>query len=844
MKRLGKIYKIISILVYTFLFTAIWLPWVTYGGKSYCLPAYIRMVNEAGGIVDMTNGDPSWVASYYLFFVPLLGSTFAVIYIIGGLAKKNVRLFWRLVQWCEFLYTVTAIILFPMVPMGWTYVLPILCLAEFVISQYAEQRDEILREARIRAERERLEKDERKRRLYFPGRYSIYYYKMILKNVKYHIRNYVMLILSGTFLMIFLYLVFALWRAFQGVHTKEAVIGGEIQAIMLSAVWIGLLLNAVLMGFSFSYYIRNKMQEEKALVLLGIRSKSLTSIMMMEYVGCLMCSVVLGIGLGSLLFRFLISMLQKRFAFTFQWMPPSTYLLMLTIFLVAALVAAAVNGHVYEHMRWSAAGLLEPKKNRIPGLSGWIRGGLGAVLICVALLGLSKRSGGEDVGLQGWYLIGVYWLILCILSAQMKRLKADENRYYGQVFGNLTFLTRFRENLKKVYLLTLIAFFVMYTFSSIYIGIAAAPSGEEQYPYDYVCTSVMGEEEFFTELGRENEGEMYDYPMVTTFTSKPNKISVLETIKGILTLRYTAVSNGREVLPVLPVQIGIPEFVYIELKEKKYGEKPEALGLTGEEIAVVYQEDTSVKAHILDWLRPEEGIHLQTLNPDLELYGFEAYQAKKVQKEERDILTGVCSNGMWQNLIVFSDEYFQELFQGERMYLLNTGEAYDKVGDLLTEKAVEEETINFYGRKSSIQDMETERYLKQVIWLFMTVMTGVCGIYLIFIKFCFEMDEIVERYRFLDCMGMHENTLKKTLRSEMLPFFALPFIAGGGSAVIFSALTFKVRMYTGEEIMKYLCYALPVWLFYWLIQAAVYQVLKRVLLGKIIKYVFRKGKKL
>ncbi len=832
MKRLGKFYQMISILVYAFISGAVWLPWIVYNGKSYGLPGYIRMVREKGGIVLMTDGDSGMVASYYLFFLPLLAAVCALVYAAGRLAGKTIRLAGRMVQWCEFLYTVTAIILFPMVPMGWTYLLPLLCLAEFVTGQYVEQRDEILREARIREERDRLERDERKRRLYFPGRYSGYYYKMILKNVRFHIRNYVMLILSGTFLMCFLYLVFALWRAFQSVHTKEAIIGGEIQGILLSAVWIGLLLNAVLMGFSFSYYIRNKMREENALVLLGIRSKSLTSIMMMEYTGCLLCSVVLGIGLGSLLFRIMIAMVREKLSITLKWLPASTYLLMLSIFLLAALLAAAVNGHVYEHMRWAAAGVLAPKKNRIPARSGWIRGVLGIILIFIAVKGLIRRSGGEDTGFEGLYLLGVYWLLLCVMSAAMNRLKTDENRYYGQVFDNLIFLTRFRENLKKIYMLTLIAFFVMFTFASVYIGIAAAPAGEEQYPYDYVCAAAMGEEEFFAELG-EDAQEMYEYPMVTTFTSRPNKISVIETIKSILTLRYTAVSNGREVLIDLPIQIGIPESVYMELKEKKHGEKPEALGLSGEEIAVVYQEDTSAKAHPLDWLRPKEGIHLQTMNPDMELYGFEAYKVKKVQKEERDILTGVCGGGMWQNLIVFSDAYFREIDQGERLYLLNAGEAYDQVGQKLTDKVTREEAFTFYGRRENIRDMETERYLKQVVWLFMLVMTGVCGVYLLFIKFCFEMDEIVERYRFLHCMGMHEDVLKKTLCREMLPFFVLPFAAGGISAVIFTALTFTVRMYTGDEIGRYLLYAAPVWIVYWTVQAAVYHTIKGILLKKV-----------
>ena len=50
-----------------------------------------------------------------------------------------------------------------------------------------------------------------------------------------------------------------------------------------------------------------------------------------------------------------------------------------------------------------------------------------------------------------------------------------------------------------------------------------------------------------------------------------------------------------------PVQIGIPESAYLELKRARSGDEGEAIGLSGEEIAVIYQEDVSARAHLLDW---------------------------------------------------------------------------------------------------------------------------------------------------------------------------------------------------------------------------------------------------
>ncbi len=834
MKRLGKIYQVISILVYTLLFAAIWFPWIDCDGKSYCLPRYIRMVKDAGGIVNMTEGAPDMVASYYLFFLPLAAAVFAGIYAAGRLMGKQLKSAYGVVRWCEFIYTAAVIIFAPLAPMTWTYIFPILCLAEYVFGQYVEQRDEILMAARLNKERERSERNERKRRLYFPGRYSRDYYKMIIKNVRFHLRNYVMLILTSSFLMLFLFLVFSLRHAFMEYHTLEAVTGGQTQKILLNAVWMGLIINAVLMGLSFSYYIRNKMREENMLVVLGIRSKSLRSIMFMEYVGCLLCSGVIGTFAGNAAFHMLAGALGHRFPLSVKGLPITTYLAMWAVFAVAALIAAAVNSHVYDHMRWSASGLLAPKKNRIPGAVGWVLGAVGLACMVWSLGQLAGRGGGESEDRLIDFLFGLILVLLCVQAAQMKGIRKKEEKYFRYIFEKFPFLTSFGQNMKKIYLLTVIAFLVTYPLASVYGGNASAQALENQYPYDFVCRATSEEREDFKVLKEQYSLEIEQYPMTTVFSLMPENISVLNAIKDIFVLDYKAVSNGRQVMIEPPIQIGIPESAYHNLKRSVHQEEGKAWNLTGEEIGVVYQEDVSAKAHLLDWSGTEDTLNLQTMSPELEYWSYSAFTEKKVAGEERDILTGVCKEGKEQNLVVFSDEFFEEIYENEELYLIRSSEEdYEAVEDWLSDRAGDEGQISYYGRRAMIQDREAERYLKMVVWLFMLVMVGMSGIYLLFIKFCFEMDEIVARYRFLDCMGMHEDRLKKTLRQEMLPFFLIPFLAGGGFGALLTVLMFHVRMYTSSEILRYLLYVLPVWGIYWLVQTAVYLILKKILLDKI-----------
>lgn len=834
MKRLGKIYQAISILVYTFLFAAIWFPWMTYSGKNYSLPGYIRMVGQEGGIVALADGAPDMVASYYLFFLPMAASVFAGIYIVSRLLKKPLKLAYGAVRWCEFIYSAAALIFAPLVPMIWTYVFPVLCLAEYVFGQYVEQRDELLLAARLNKEREKSEKLERKRRLYFPGKYSSSYYKMILKNVRYHLRNYVMLILTGSFLMLFLFLVFALRHAFMEYHTVEAVTGGQTQKILLNAVWMGLIINAVLMGLSFSYYIRNKMREENILVVLGIRSKSLRSMMLMEYVGCLLCSGILGTLAGNVIFHILVGNLAGRFPVSEKGLPVTTYLGMWAVYAAAALIAAAVNSHVYDHMRWSASGLLAPKKNRIPGTLGWVLGAIGLVCMVWSFGQLMGRGGGESEDRLADYLLGLILVLLCVQAAQMKRIKKKDERYFRYIFEKFPFLTSFGQNMKKIYLLTAVAFLVMYPLAAVYGGNGSAQALEKQYPYDFVCMATTEEKEELLSLKEQYSLEIEEYPMATVFSLMPENISLVNAIKDIFALDYKAVSNGRQVMVTPPIQIGISESSYQKLKSEVRKEEGKGWNLTGEEIGVVYQEDVSAKAHLLDWSGAADTLNLQIMGPELELFSYSAFTERTVAGEERDILTGVYEEGKEQNLVVFSDEFFEEIYQNEQLYLLRSaGADYEAVEQWFSHRAEEDGSLRYYGSRAMIRDREAERYLKMVVWLFMLVMVGVSGIYLLFIKFCFEMDEIVARYRFLDCMGMHENTLKKTLRQEMLPFFLIPFAAGGGSGLLLTILMFRVRMYTSSEIFQYLQYVLPVWVIYWLVQTAVYLILKKVLLDKI-----------
>ena len=88
------------------------------------------------------------------------------------------------------------------------------------------------------------------------------------------------------------------------------------------------------------------------------------------------------------------------------------------------------------------------------------------------------------------------------------------------------------------------------------------------------------------------------------------------------------------------------------------------LSADGKEIYIIYQQDKSTKAHPLDYLNSRKEPYLHIGQP-IESYGFldreKIYPTRTVKGEKTDILTGAFRQGSEENLVVFSDKYFEKV---------------------------------------------------------------------------------------------------------------------------------------------------------------------------------------
>ena len=834
--RKQKIFTRISMVLHLILGMTVFLPWIELDGEKKSLVLFLWQIGIAG---EITPEDPMVYVFAFFGLLQLISAVCSILYSVTGFFKLGMDGYRKVVHWIQFIYIVAGAIFFGLVPMLWTYIIPLFSLLDVLFDTYLSQRDQMRKEDRERKERERQEKLERKRRLAFPGHYSRHFYRVLLVNIRYHYKNYILLVLSGMFMTMYLFLVFALEAVFSGSHSQEnLLLGSGLQKILIQAVLMGLVLNVILMILSFSYYIKKKMKEESVFLVLGIRSRAQTMILVMEYVGCTLLALVLGLAGGRLVLQVLLALLSREASLSYSGIPWYYYLIVTAIYSGAAILAAVINHEIYDWMRYDSAEMMRPRKGKIPGRLTWLAAPVGILLVLQSVGSFASLVNGEDTADQFYFVLGLYFCIICVAGFVVRRNRKKGKHYYRKVFQKLPFLDRFWKNTNVLALLGAAGFFAMFMFTAPLAGLGAAEPVEELYPYDFVCMAHEEDADFFARLEAEYPVTAHHYPMLRVTTPQGDRPTWVDTM------------NNQFMLVIWPQgqHVAVSESAFREMKSL-LGEETDMPKLSGEEIYVVFQQDASTSAHPLSWYNRAVDPNLRVGQPlsDYSWVEREAlYPARKVAGYERSIVTGVFGRGEQENLVVFSDDYFASLCEGETegpvdLVLLNVEpEARQQVNAELqnfAEKHTEDSQWDsdirpYYEKEQMIRDTESERYLRTTVWMFSLLMAGVCGIFLVLEKFLLEMEDTVEKYRFLHIMGMRKKERKKILGRELRMFWQIPLLIAGAGTLIFTGILFSLRMYTTGDILAYLKYAVIIWAVYWLCQILLFAWLERTFLAK------------
>ena len=247
-------------------------------------------------------------------------------------------------------------------------------------------------------------------------------------------------------------------------------------------------------------------------------------------------------------------------------------------------------------------------------------------------------------------------------------------------------------------------------------------------------------------------------------------------------------------------------------------------------------------------------------------YGYEMYE---VCGEEVESLIGVHKQGLRENIIVFSDEYFNKIKDLWKTTDINTGQQIknedDRIENLtifqgvtklvlmnvkesdlteVSEKFVEFEKKHLleeenayvltptpgiydksvayhYEKEESIKNIMTERVMKTIMNPLVMILFIAMNVMLLIIKMLSEIDMDCRRFAFLTCMGMCKKDRIKLIKKEMFRYYyVLPMCLSLSLASIFTFVVFRARIYTEMDVVNYLKYYIP-GIFVYLIAATV-----------------------
>ena len=381
-------------------------------------------------------------------------------------------------------------------------------------------------------------------------------------------------------------------------------------------------------------YMKKRYFDYEMFTLLGIKSKHKNLMITYEYVGVLLISVIGGILLGIIESEILKVVLNHVFADSvdkvfYGFTPVGATLAMgFLMFGIGFLTIDFLT-------KWfGLSGLMGlGRKGGKPIRFKKLNFAIGILLLIVSIVNLATYLG------KSWKIMpiiaGVYGLLFVMrhgVAYFLLNLKREDGKYYKKLLWLDSWYHQFQHHINLTYVncafvVFIVAFFMPGLLDSIPF------EEEEHYPYDVVWLANQEDADFLGQIKEKYGAEISSYPCI----------------------RVTTADEAEHT--------GIPESVYEELTGKE-------ITLLGEEILIVHQRERSERDMLgVDLGSSKPRIYLGKARADLWLANTNRagnelntrYQA--VEVEDR-VITGVFKNGPRENIVVFSNEFFENVCPG------------------------------------------------------------------------------------------------------------------------------------------------------------------------------------
>ena len=571
--------------------------------------------------------------------------------------------------------------------------------------------------------------------------------KIIYKNFRSNLKNYILFFLSNIVAIMELFVFYGIRSIIKNSITDK-VTAEALKTDFQIAVGIIAVITLMLMFYAMKCYIKLRIKDYSMFLILGMKKKAVSLLLLFEYcIGCVI-SLILGIGVGRILLYIIQRLLVKYYPRYIQ-MHALGYQIYKNVCLASILIMVLVFVILLIWLDRRSLGMLmaEDKQNeKRPASYMWIiLAVIGNVLMIVGII-LYCGSDTQYLYAHGGLLMGLILAVVFGLALFLNLLKKCKNFYYRHMLDLNQLYSRYLNHM-----IILVLLIVVHFFSLSYLVVQTAEllpldQYRSQYPYDVIWITEKDNKGYAKKLASTYNGTVTEVPMIRVST-------------------YYGANH-----------IGISEKTYRKLS------KSQALNLKENQIAVRIENSDAKQEDIKD-------------SAYWEVYST-LYAGKYFGKQDSDTLIDVkedihfniqsictqtivgkySTDGWHENIIVFSDEYFNKQWNAISLKNDNASEL-----ELFTFPTTRREPVcqklKQYNQKSSYHEMGklqnnlyiTDQYLNgqkmRALFsmsskIFLIIASILSGFFIMSLKTLTEFPALQKRFEFFKCMGMRENQLK------------------------------------------------------------------------------------
>lgn len=603
--------------------------------------------------------------------------------------------------------------------------------------------------------------------------------KILFKNFRSSLKDYLLFFIHQSLMVVIFFVMTFFFRIAFKVSEMDHV--SSLASFIYVAVVIVIIITLVSTNMNLRNYLMIRNKDYHFLAILGIRPQMLYLLLCVEFAMGSLLAILVGLLGGSFCVLGIADLLGKAgFQNEILLVSIWNYLNSSFIFIVIIGICIAGNGRYFSRSgnKASSESVIEWEAYKAYDLPFLLIGGL---IVMGILVNLWFYYSVLNSLISMMLLVGSACLIVFSGSRFIfKKMRKSKKWYYKNLLTSNRMMYQFSKNKKLLFTIFSLNFLIFYLMGSITASYGTLINAEEQesYPYDIIAISEL--------------------KMVENVINE----------SGIIAF---------EAIPILPVYDSSenrePHYWGISLNSYyKLTGKEEAL--VGNEIILISQQEGAQNSATTAMKRA------------LTIAGNSSnYQ---IQKYFQEIIFGKISNKNLNNIIVFSDEEFQQkYFDANNETTLILGEipinfdkaAFDQSNLLVT-----------VYKQDMLQQIKNENQMMFLIFILLGLIMMIQLGSSLYFRFFTDKNQFLEDTRFLKQLGMTDKRIKKIYTKETAMLIFLPIV----TSFLWSGFFFCAEMkFQNVDFVENSGLFMAFGIGYFLIELVFYKILERQLVSHV-----------